>query len=75
MGILSRLFRRRAPASDRIEQADRILEAIVRLTEGAADWTEARAKIAKGAEDGDLDEVISWAHKRDKRVKDFLEGG
>jgi hypothetical protein len=74
MGILSRLFGRRAPSQARIEQADRILEAFARLTEGAADWTEARARIARGAQAGDLDDVISLARARDRRVKDFLEG-
>ena len=72
MSILGRLFggRRR----DRLDQAERIIKAIARVVEGAADLREARARVAKGAEEGDLDDVISWAHERDARVKDFLKG-
>ena len=71
--LLSRIFGGRA--RDRIAQAEAVLGVIERLVDGAKDLKEAQSRIAEGAERGDLDDVISWAQKRDSRVKDFLQGG
>ena len=71
MGVLSFLGRK---GQERLKQAEHVLAFIDRIVRGTKDIAEIRERIAEGAKRGDLDDVISWARGRDKRVEDFIEG-
>lgn len=67
-------FMRGGKARERIRQAKALLELVERIVSGARTVQEKRERLARSVEQGDLDGVISWAHKRDKRVANFIEG-
>lgn len=72
-GLLGRILGRGA-SKDRLQQAELALRVLERLGKGVKDLAEFRQRVAEGAARGDLDDVISWAHRRDQRVEDFLRG-
>ncbi len=61
-------------SGERLKQAEALLGFLERIAKGAKNIAEIRKRIAKGAEAGDLDKVISWAHRRDSEVDDFIGG-
>lgn len=74
MSVLGPLLQRLLGRRKRADQAELALKIIERLVEGATNLAEAKARIARGAKQGDLDPVISWAYQRDQRVEEFIEG-
>lgn len=73
--ILSRVRGNGVRGNDRrAQQAELALALLERIVAGAESLAQARERIAKGAAEGDLDDVISWARSRDRRVEDFIGG-
>ena len=58
----------------RVDRALELLSIVERIAEGVIDRAELAARLAAGAQKGDLDDVLLWAKTHDERVRRFREG-
>ena len=74
MGWLSRLLRS-GPSDKETELALKALAGLRRLVGNAKTLEEMRQRIAEGAKEGDLDDIVGMLAQSDAEVRDFINNG